>query len=124
MKNARLIAIGMVLVPVMAMSVPAFAKTIAPKKSEPIASFGKKRDNHTPIEVTADTLEVEQEDSKAIFSGHVVAIQGDLRLTAEKMTVYYAKRDAEKGKKAQSKRSTRCVAAQESRVYRALNPND
>lgn len=76
---------------------PAFAKTKA--KSEPIASFGKKRDNHTPIEVTADSLEVLQEESKATFSGHVVAIQGDLRLTAESMTVYYAMRDAAPAKK-------------------------
>ncbi len=108
MKNARLTLIGTVLVPVMAhmvlMSAPALAKSAPAKKAEPVASFGKKRDNHTPIEVTADTLEVLQEESKATFSGHVVAIQGDLRLTAEKMTVYYAKRGVEDGKEAKGKK--------------------
>ncbi|MBY0406678.1 MAG: hypothetical protein K2Q01_03230 [Rickettsiales bacterium] len=75
----------------------ALAKSNAKNSSpnSPVAAFGKKRDNHTPIEVTADSLEVLQEDSKAIFNGHVVAIQGDLRLTAETMTVYYAKRSVE-----------------------------
>lgn len=75
----------------------------AKNKSEPIASFGKKRDNHTPIEVTADTLEVAQTESKATFSGHVVAIQGDLRLTSETMTVYYAKRATDENAKKPAK---------------------
>jgi lipopolysaccharide export system protein LptA len=48
-------------------------------------------DNRTPIDITADQLDVLQADSKATFSGNVVAIQGDVRLTAEKMTVYYRK---------------------------------
>ena len=42
-----------------------------------------------PIEVTSDTLEVFQPENRAIFSGHVVAIQGDVRLKADQMTVFY-----------------------------------
>lgn len=60
----------------------------ATAKSES-AVLTQKRNQKTPIEVTADALEVLQEDNKAIFSGHVVAVQGDLRLTADNMTVYY-----------------------------------
>lgn len=54
---------------------------------------GGKHDTSQPIEINADQLEVLQEDSKAIFSGHVVAIQGEVRLKSDKMTVYYAKKD-------------------------------
>ncbi len=50
---------------------------------------GVKQDSRKPIEVTADTLEVLQKENKAIFSGHVVAIQGGIRLKADKMTVHY-----------------------------------
>ena len=47
-------------------------------------------DTRSPIEITSDSLEVLQADNKAIFSGHVVAIQGDVRIKSNKMTVYYA----------------------------------
>ena len=52
-------------------------------------SLGAKHDNKQPIEITSDQLEVLQKDNKAIFSGHVVAVQGDVNLKAEKMVVYY-----------------------------------
>lgn len=50
---------------------------------------GGNRDNHAPVEVTSDTLEVFQKENRAVFSGHVVAIQNDVRLKADKMTVHY-----------------------------------
>lgn len=49
-----------------------------------------KHNTRSPIEVTSDALEVMQEQSKATFTGHVVAVQGKVRLKADKMTVYYA----------------------------------
>ena len=52
---------------------------------------GSKHDSKTPIEITSDTLDVLQEKNQAIFSGHVVAIQGDVRLKADKMTITYSK---------------------------------
>lgn len=48
-------------------------------------------DTSKPVEITADSLEVLQEESKAIFTGDVQAKQGDLDIRAEKMTVYYKK---------------------------------
>lgn len=53
-----------------------------------------KHDSKTPIDITADALEVMQQENQAIFTGHVVAVQGDVRLTAEKMTVHYRRSDA------------------------------
>ena len=57
-------------------------------------SQGKK----SPIDITADQLEILQNENKAIFTGHVVAIQDDVRLTSEKMVVYY--KEQGKGEKA------------------------
>lgn len=51
-----------------------------------------KHNTSAPIEINADSLEVLQEENKAIFTGHVVAIQGDVRLKSDKMTVYYTKK--------------------------------
>ena len=50
----------------------------------------KKHDSSQPIEITSDALEVQQETKLAIFTGSVVAIQGDMRLKSDVMTVIYA----------------------------------
>jgi len=50
---------------------------------------GFKHDSTLPIEVTADALEVHQAENLAIFSGDVIAGQGTLRLTADKVFVTY-----------------------------------
>ena len=41
------------------------------------------------IEITADTLEVRQSENVAVFEGSVNAIQGELVLNADMLTVYY-----------------------------------
>lgn len=63
--------------------------TAAQGATNPLA--GIQHDSHTPIEVTSDALEVIQPENKAVFSGHVVAIQGSIRLTSDTMTVHYRK---------------------------------
>lgn len=55
---------------------------------------GFKHDSTAPIEITAESLEVRQADNLAIFAGAVVAGQGTLRLTADRVEVSY---DAESG---------------------------
>ncbi len=49
-----------------------------------------------PIEITSDSLEVLQQENKAIFTGHVIATQGDVKMKSEKMTVFY--KSSDKGK--------------------------
>lgn len=59
-----------------------------------------KHDSSQPIEITADTLDVAQSDQTAIFSGSVLAIQGELRLGSDTLRVYYrggAERTGEQG---------------------------
>lgn len=50
---------------------------------------GFKHDSDQPIEIVADALEVRQAEGVAIFSGAVVAGQGTLRLTADRLNVWY-----------------------------------
>lgn len=48
-----------------------------------------KPDASEPIEVVSDTLEVFQPEQRAIFTGNVIATQGNVNMRAEKMTVFY-----------------------------------
>jgi len=59
----------------------------AEEKKGPLgpALFDKKK----PIEITSDRLDVDQDTHIAIFQGKVDAIQGDIHLRADKLTVYY-----------------------------------
>jgi len=52
-------------------------------------------DTSLPIEITADSLEVEQKKQLATFEGNVDAVQGDMVLTADKLKVYYSEGDDE-----------------------------
>lgn len=50
---------------------------------------GVNADPNAPVEVTADTLNVDQDSGSAVFSGNVVIGQGDLRLSAPEVRVTY-----------------------------------
>jgi len=61
-----------------------------PLRSQTNNPFGGfKHDNTQPIEITSDSLEVRQAEELAIFTGEVIAGQGTLRLTADKLEVFY-----------------------------------
>jgi lipopolysaccharide export system protein LptA len=47
-------------------------------------------DTAEPIEILADTLEVNQEQQLAIFSGNVAATQGQILLNADRVVVHYS----------------------------------
>lgn len=46
-------------------------------------------DSSLPIEISADSLEVAQEQQVATFAGNVDAVQGDLVLSADELLVHY-----------------------------------
>lgn len=53
-------------------------------------AFGAiKADPSLPVEVTADTLDVNQENGSAEFLGNVVVGQGEMRLSAKRVLVIY-----------------------------------
>lgn len=51
-------------------------------------------DSDQPIDISADSLEVRQQEKQAIFAGNVVAKQGNITMQASKMLVFY---DAQNG---------------------------
>ncbi|MBK0325752.1 LptA/OstA family protein [Rhodobacteraceae bacterium F11138] len=53
-------------------------------------AFGTiKADPSLPVEVTADTLDVNQSDGSAEFKGNVLVGQGEMRLSAQRVLVIY-----------------------------------
>ena len=56
-----------------------------------VAFGGLKQDPTLPVEVTADQLKVNQNDGTAVFSGHVIVGQGQIRLAADEVRVDYDK---------------------------------
>ncbi len=53
------------------------------------AESGLSIDKNKPVEMIADSLTVDDLGQNAVFSGDVQVIQGDIRLNAQRVTVYY-----------------------------------
>lgn len=68
---------------VVALSSPALAQ------QADLSFGGLKQDTSLPVEVTADSLSVDQADGSALFTGNVLVKQGDMRMTAGKIRVEY-----------------------------------
>ena len=62
-------------------------------------AFGDARhDPDQPIEITSEQLDVDQTKGTALFTGDVLAIQGDLRMSAARVLVYYVEADSHSGR--------------------------
>jgi lipopolysaccharide export system protein LptA len=85
-----------VLRPALAALLLALGLAAAAAQTKPPAPGGKAQ-REQPIEINADTLEVQQDKQVAIFTGNVDAVQGELRLKADQLKVWY--RQGEKGEK-------------------------
>lgn len=74
----------------------AFALTLlslapaAPAQTADVQFGGLRQDATLPVEVSSDSLSVNQTDGTAVFTGNVIAVQGTLRLTAATVEVRYA----------------------------------
>ncbi len=55
-----------------------------------IALGGLSADPGAPVEVTADSLTVDQASGSAIFAGNVVIGQGEMRIAAQSVQVFYS----------------------------------
>lgn len=55
-----------------------------------VAFGGLKADTSLPVEVKADSLEVDQVTGRAVFKGNVLVVQGEMRLTAAEIRVEYS----------------------------------
>ena len=54
---------------------------------------GMKSDSSLPVEITSDSLTVDQAASTALFTGDAVVIQGDLKLSSKTLFVEYSQED-------------------------------
>lgn len=61
-----------------------------PVAAQTVAFGGIKADTRAPVEVTAETLNVDQSTGQANFTGNVLIGQGQMRLSADSVTVTYA----------------------------------
>ncbi len=60
------------------------------------SAIGGAGDSSQPIEITADSLEVQQAKQLAIFEGNVQVVQGEIRMRAARLVVHYSEREANK----------------------------
>lgn len=81
--NAALVAV--VLTGLILAAVPAVAQI----------GLGTRQNNNEPIDISSDTLEVQQDKQLAIFRGKVDVIQGDTRLRSDELFVHYRDRNAQ-----------------------------
>lgn len=65
------------------------AGTMATAQGTQVAFGNVSQDSSLPVEVTADTLDVDQNDGTAIFTGNVLIGQGEMRLSAPRVLVVY-----------------------------------
>lgn len=79
MQKIRLLLIAFLLM------LPSFARA----QGAEVAFGGIRQDPTLPVEVTADSLSVNQKDGFALFTGNVVAVQGEMRMTAAEVRVEY-----------------------------------
>ena len=67
----------------------ATAQVPAAPAPAPAVSALKGHDSNAPVDVEADRIEVQDRADRAVFSGNVHAVQGDLKLDAARVTVAY-----------------------------------
>lgn len=80
MIEIRALILGLVL---------ALGAVAAQAEGTKVAFGAVKADPTLPVEVTADSLDVSQEDGSAEFQGNVLVSQGEMRLSAKRVLVIY-----------------------------------
>ena len=68
----------------------ALSPAIAMAQNTNVAFAGLKTDPSQPVQVTADSLSVNQADGTALFTGHVIVTQGQMKLEAGTVKVNYS----------------------------------
>ena len=85
MKIRRLVPLAVLP---LALALTAADAGAAPKKAaSPFQGFSS--DSGKPVDVKSDSLEVHQDEQKAVFTGNVVATQGESVLRTNELTVFY-----------------------------------
>ncbi len=87
-------AIVSAVVLVLAALAPSYAQPEDAKDNKPFGFDTGFFKGDQPIEITADALDVDQTGNTAIFQGNVNAVQGDVVMRSDNLTVYYANDEA------------------------------
>ncbi|WP_439137124.1 lipopolysaccharide transport periplasmic protein LptA [Roseicyclus sp.] len=70
---------------------------IQPAAAQVAIGFGGVAHNSDqPVEAVSDNLTIDQTNGRALFSGNVIIIQGDLRIAAEDVAVVYSDREGQR----------------------------
>lgn len=78
--------------------IPVFLMTMATAslaQGTQVAFGALQQDTSLPVEVTAENLSVDQATGMAVFTGNVIAAQGEMRLSSKRLVVVY--REATEG---------------------------
>jgi lipopolysaccharide export system protein LptA len=81
---------GLVLRRLLAAAIFAGLPAVLAAQGTSVAFGAFTHDSKLPVEVTADSLSVDQADGSAVFQGNVVIGQGEMRITAGRVKVIYA----------------------------------
>ena len=73
---------------------PGAPATLAAPSAPPASPFLPGANSKQPISIDADKLVYSDKEQKAVYTGNVIAIQGDTKLTCTVMTILLAKTDA------------------------------
>jgi len=74
----------------LALALPLIAWAVAaPAQGTGVALGGFGYQQGEPVQITADSLDVNQSDGTAVFDGHVIIGQGQMRMSAGKVVVEY-----------------------------------
>jgi len=108
---ALLLAAGFVLAaaPQAAFAQAAQGKARGGSASSPLGGLGG--DSKEPIKIDADKLDVLDKENKAVFSGNVVAVQGETTVRCSVMTVLYEGRAGGQGGAASARAAAPAPAA-------------
>lgn len=75
----------------------------------PLGSLGE--NSKDPIKIDADRLDVFDKESRAVFAGNVVAVQGKTTIRCSKMTIHYTNRSQGPAGQAQTRPTPAAAAA-------------
>jgi lipopolysaccharide export system protein LptA len=77
-----------------AFAAPALAQGVGKDRS---SAFGNLGSNKEPIKIDADRLDVFDKESRAVFEGNVVAVQGGSTMNCTTLTVHYEQNRTQSG---------------------------
>lgn len=88
------LAAPLAAVPVAAQAAKAGASAGGSSAGGALAGVGSSRE---PISIDADKLDIFDKEGRAVFSGNVIAVQGDTNMRCTVMNVFYESKRGEKG---------------------------